>query len=156
MDLTNDALADMAVTASAMIAMDTVTTNKTEDNMPMLLTESSPIMTDEAPQTLVWKILHHGRWAFVTASLCLVALWSYCMASGPLLTGANHYHWISQDTYKALAVPSLALWFISIGCGILLVPLTGCFVWMHMVCCSRQRSPRVRSLLEESQLDEML
>ena len=172
MDLTNDALADMAVSESALVTSmvdneeieDTTTTmdmaksyhaaNRCE---PTLLTESSyGTIRDDPSPTLVWDILHHGRWAFCTASLCLVALWIYCTVSGPLLTGANHYHWISQKTYEALAVPSLALWILGLGCGILLVPMTGCFVWVHMMCTSPSASPQVRSLLEESQLGDVL
>lgn len=168
MDLTNEALADMTVSENAMI-------NHTEDDTmdmakphhaakrcePTLLTESyGAIRVDDPPRTLVWDILHHGRWAFCTASLCLVALWIYCTVSGPLLTSANHYHWISQKTYEALAVPSLALWILGLGCGLLVVPMTGCFVWLHMMLCGNSRSstssPQVRSLLEESQLDDIL
>ena len=158
MDLTNEAFADMSLarkhTDNFVVAHEMVEDTTT---MPTLLTESyGAIRADDPSPTLVWDILHHGRWAFCTASMCLVALWIYCTVSGPLLTGANHYHWISQKTYEALAVPSMALWILGLGCGLLLVPMTGCFVWVHLMCCSRQRSPQVRSLLEESQLDDML
>ena len=157
MTLENEAFADMSVAKNG-----TEDFNFTTQNIPKLFTEShrsaaaappSPEEDDDThfgardlrsdgdddlSSSLVWDILHHCPRAFFVACMCVAALWIYCMVSGPMLTGANHYHWISQETYDMVALPSLVCWFIALVGGFLVVPLMGCAVWFHMACCRRK------------------